>query len=97
MPAMTPKVLEQILGRIEGVERKDHGYAVGEDHHLSFYVGQPGQAMVVSDVIRCHLHEEHVELLTRETHTTVFVACEDIHAVTARPPKEDEQRRAGFS
>ncbi len=94
---MTRDVLMQILSRCDGIKTKSETFDVAEGHHVSFYVGQPGQAMVVTDVDRGTLEAGFVEVRTRETHTTFFLDYDAIHAVASRPPKEEEKRRAGFA
>ena len=45
------------------------------------------------------LYDQHgfLEVVTRETRTTSFLAYDAIHAVSTRPPEEEEKRRAGFA
>jgi hypothetical protein len=97
MPTMTRDVLHEVLAAADGVEANTESFEVGEGYHVTFYVGQPGQAMVVGDVAGGKLQEGFVELMTRETKTTTFLDYDAIHGVATRPPKEEEKRRAGFS
>jgi hypothetical protein len=94
---MTRDVLQTILSRAGGVKYEDGRFDVEKGHHVSIYVGQPGQAMVVSDVAGGKLEEGFVEIITRETRTTSFLAYDAVHAVSTRPPEEEEKRRAGFA
>ncbi len=97
MPTMTRDVLHEVLAAADGVEANAESFEVGEGHHVTFYVGQPGQAMVVGDIAGGKLKEGFVELMTRETKTTTFLDYDAIHGVATRPPKEEEKRRAGFA
>ncbi len=97
MPAMTRDTLASILARADGVTLTDGRFEVGEKHHLSVYVGQPGQAMVMSDIAKGELVEGFLEIVTRETRTKSFLAYDAVHAVSTRPPDEEEKRRAGFA
>jgi len=97
MPAMTRDVLIQVLSAAVGVEQKSDSFEVGEGHHVTFYVGQPGQAMVIGEIASGTLQEGFVEVVVRETHTTTFLDYDAVHAVATRPPKEEEKRRAGFA
>jgi hypothetical protein len=97
MPTMKREVLSEILVAAKGVDTKSGSFEVGEGHHVTFYVGQPGQAMVIGDVAGGKLADGFVELMTRETKTTTYLDYEAIHGVAVRPPKEEEKRRAGFA
>jgi len=97
MPTMTRDVLTQVLSAAVGVDENGGSFEVGEGHHVTFYVGQPGQAMVVADIAGGKLRDGFVELMTRETNTTTFLDYDAIHGVATRPPKEEETRRAGFA
>ncbi len=95
---MTRDVLRKILARAPGVEAKKDHYEIGKEHHLSFYLGEPGRAMVVGEIERIAIDDDDVvEVATRETGTTVYIPYDVIQAVAIKPPKEEEQRRAGFS
>ena len=94
---MKREVIEKILGRMPGIEADKGRYAIDEKHHLSFYLGDPGRAMVVGEIDRVVLDEEFAELTTREKGTTVFVSYDAIEAISIRPPREEGGRRAGFA
>lgn len=97
MRAMERMVLAEILGNAPGVEREGDAFKTASGHRLSFYVGQPGQAMVIGDVVTCQLQDSYLELVTRETGATIYLAYDAIHGLSRRPPDPKEERRAGFS
>jgi len=94
---MTREVLDKILSSAKGVTATEGSFEAGADHHVNFYIGQPGQAMVVNEVAACRLEEEYAVVTTREKRTTLYVEYAAIHAVSVRPPREEASRRAGFS
>ena len=93
---MDKAILRSILGAAEGVTLEDGSYQVSEKHRVTFYVGQPGQAMVISDVASCSLEDHFVTIVSRETGAAVYVEYESIHALSDRPPAVETSRRAGF-
>jgi hypothetical protein len=98
MGAMTRDTLRRILGRAPGVSTTKGRHDIGKEHHLTFYLGEPGRAMVVGEIAYVVLDEEDfVEAGTHETGTTVYIPYDVIHAVAMRPPKEEADRRAGFA
>ncbi|MCA9536915.1 MAG: hypothetical protein KC593_24700 [Myxococcales bacterium] len=97
---MNRSTLENILDRASGVTRGAKNgsvFEVEEGHRVTFYLGRPGQAMEISDLQRCTLHDDYVELASGESETITFVEYEAIHALAAKPPKGDAKRRAGFA
>lgn len=97
MHPMKRDVIERILGKMPGIEAAKERYAVGEDHHLSLYLGDPGRAMIVGEIDRVVLEEEFAEVSTRDAGTIIFVTYDAIQAIAIRPPKENRGRRAGFA
>lgn len=95
---MTRQTLAKILEAAEGIAAADGGrYEVADKHRVTFYIGRPGQAMAVSEVAACALEDDFVRVVTREHGTSLFVEYDAVHAVADRPPKDREERRAGFS
>lgn len=93
---MDKAILRSILGQAQGVTADGSAYEVAEKHRLTFYIGRPGQAMVVSDVASCRLEDHFVAIVSRESGATIYVEYETIHALSDRPPAPDLSRRAGF-
>ena len=93
---MTRDMLDRVLACCPGVEKKDDTCSIGEEHHLTFYVGEPGRAMAIADIEKLVMHEDFVQLTTRETGTTVFVEYQSIAAIANKPPKDTSSRKAGF-
>jgi hypothetical protein len=94
---MTRDVLLKVLGRVDGVKLDGQRFRVKDDHHLHFYLGRPGQAMIIRDIAQGTLDDEFVELVTRESENRFFVEYTALHAVATLPPKKDDHRRAGFA
>jgi hypothetical protein len=94
---MTRDVLMKMLGRVDGVKLDGERFRVKEDHHLHFYLGRPGQAMIIREVASGALDPDFVEIVTRDSETRFFVDYSAVHAVATLPPKKDDHRRAGFA
>jgi len=94
---MERPTLEAMLDAAIGVERDGDSYAVSEDHGLSLYVGQPGQAMEVSEVVSLELHPSFCEATSREHNAVYLLEYSSLHGLCVRPPSGGGRRRAGFA
>ena len=86
-----------MLEAASGVERDGDAYSVAEGYNVSVYIGDPGQAMEVSEVVAIRLQEAFCETTSREHHTVYFVEYSSLHGLCVRPPSGGGGRRAGFS
>lgn len=94
---MERAVLTQILERLDGVTKAANGYDMAEDLRITVFVGPPGDGMSITQVENCRLSEAFLEIRSRESGTVFFIAYEDLHAVSCRPPKSPTGRRTGFA
>jgi hypothetical protein len=94
---MERSTFEAMLDAAEGVERNGTDCTVEEGYGLSFYIGEPGQAMEVSEVAALTLHDGFCEATSREHHAVYFVEYSSLHGLSIRPPSGGGGRRAGFS
>ncbi len=94
---MERATLEAMLETADGVARDGNQYSVEEGYGLSLYVGQPGQAMEVSEVEKVTLDDSFVQAVSREHQTVYFVEYSSLHGLCVRPPSGGGGRRAGFS
>ena len=83
-----------MLLKAPGVERKEDGFAIGEEHRASLYIGAAGQTTSVTEVVRVALYDGFVEVEVRDR-TRHFVPYEPILGLAVRPPREDVPR-TGF-
>lgn len=86
-----------MLEAATGVDTNDDAYSVQDGYSLSFYIGEPGQAMEVSEVSEIRLHDTFCEAASREHHSVYFVEYSSLHGVCIRPPSGGGGRRTGFS
>ena len=86
-----------MLEAADGVERKGDRYSVAEGYGLSVYVGEPGQAMEVSEVDALRLSDGFVEAQSREHHQVYYLEYSSLHGLRVRPPSDGGARRAGFN
>ncbi len=86
-----------MLEAADGVARAGDAYSVAEDYGLSVYIGEPGQAMEVSEITELKLGQAFFEATSREHNATYFVEYSSLHGLCVRPPSGGGGRRAGFS
>ena len=94
---MERATFEAMLEAVEGVARDGNGYSVEDGYSLSIYVGQPGQAMEVSEVENVSLDDEFVQAVSREHHTVYLLEYSSLHGLCVRPPSGGGGRRTGFT
>jgi hypothetical protein len=94
---MTRDLLQSILGRTPSVEETKKAFETKEGHELSFYLGTPGQAIVVGEVKRIVLEAQHVEIGAGDRRT-FYVPYESVIGLSAKTPREaDSPRKTGFA
>ncbi|MEM9189207.1 MAG: hypothetical protein AAGF12_08530 [Myxococcota bacterium] len=93
---MTRDIVRQILTEADGVSGKGDQFSAAEGHRLQFYLGQPGQAMVLRQVTECTLADSFAALKTKEPTGELFIDYEAVHAIGTQQEKEPEARRTGF-
>jgi hypothetical protein len=95
---MERQLLAQILGKAPGLKASKAHYEVSEDHRLSVFLGEPGQAMVLRDVASCELLDHCIALVSREDGAITYLTYDAVHGLSVRPPAAlADQRRAGFA
>jgi hypothetical protein len=94
---MERSTFEAMLESAIGVERDGSEYTVAEGYSLSVYIGKPGQAMEVSEVVGLKLDAAFCEATSREHSAVYYVEYSSLHGLCVRPPAGGGGRRAGFS
>ena len=94
---MERPTFEAMLEAATGVERKGDEYTVENGYSLSVYIGEPGQAMEVSEVATLKLSSAFCEAISREHDTAYFIEYSSLHGLRVRPPSGGGGRRAGFN
>jgi len=94
---MERPTFEAMLEAADGVEQNGNDYSVAEGYSLCVYVGQPGQAMEVSEVGALRLDTAFCEATSREHNSVYFLEDSSVHWLCVRPPAGSGGRRAGFS
>ena len=94
---MERPTFEAMLEAAQGIERNGDEYSVEDGYSLSIYIGDPGQAMEVSEVATLKLDGAFCEATSREHQTAYFVEYSSLHGLCVRPPSGGGGRRAGFS
>ncbi len=93
---MDRSTLARILEEADGITGKESVFEASSGHQLSFYLGQPGQALVLTEILKVHLHQGYVQLDRKPTEGSVFLDYEAVHGLALRPPDEVRGRRPGF-
>jgi len=93
---MERSTLEAMLEAAAGIDRNGDNYIVIEGYRLSVYVGEPGQAMEVSEVLSLRLNDAFCEATSGEHNAVYFVEYRSLHGLSVRPPSGGGARRAGF-
>jgi hypothetical protein len=95
---MERPTFEAMLDAATGVEREGNEYTVTEGYSLSVYIGDPGQAMEVSEVVGLRLDAAFCAATSREHNSVYYVEYSSLHGICVRPPSGvGGGRRAGFS
>lgn len=94
MRAMQRETLELILSRTHGTERTADRFVTREAHELTVYVGRPGSAMALQNVLSITLADAHVEIEVKER-GTFYTAYDAVHALLDGPRKERSGGRSG--
>jgi hypothetical protein len=94
---MERPTFEAMLEAATGVDNEGGAYTVADDYSLSIYIGEPGQAMEVSEVSAIRLRDAFFEATSREHQSVYFIEYSSLHGLCVRPPSGGGGRRAGFS
>lgn len=94
---MERPTLEAMLEAAPGVERDADTYTVADGYSVTVYIGDPGQAMEVSEVAVLRLQAAFCEVTSREHHSAYLLEYSSLHGLCVRPPSGAGGRRAGFS
>ena len=92
---MTRETLLEIARRAHGTEASG-SIKFSEDHEVSFYLGEPGQAMAVRRVSECKLEKDFVEITALDPEAHWYVAYDAVFGLASKPSKDRSNRRAGF-
>jgi hypothetical protein len=94
---MERPTFEAMLEAAAGVERDGDQYSVADGYGLSVFIGEPGQAMEVSEVEALRLSDGFIEARSREHHQIYYLEYSSLHGLRVRPPNDAGGRRAGFN
>jgi len=97
MRPMTRDVLSKLLSSAPGVQQTGDTFEVADGHHLTLYVGRPGQAMVVGEVTHGAFEDGILRVTTRPEGTLYWIELDALHGVALEPPAPERERRTGFS
>jgi hypothetical protein len=72
-------------------------YRSQSGHNIALYLGEPGNAMVISGVQAVTVHDEYLEISAKPA-TTFFVSFEAVHAVSVKQEESpsDSRTNVGF-
>ncbi|MCA9603749.1 MAG: hypothetical protein R3A78_01590 [Polyangiales bacterium] len=93
---MKRETLVDILRRVQGSGSSGDKFEFGEAIEVTFYLGEPGQAMAIRTVAACEALPEYAVARTVDPEAQWYIEYGAVHAVTTRDRKEKAGRRAGF-
>lgn len=88
---MQRETLEAILGRTTGLQRDGARWKAVEEHEVAVYVGRPGSALALQNVLSITLLDTHVEIEAKDR-GAFYTTYEAIHAVLVGPRRERSSR-----
>ena len=91
---MERETLVTILKRAAHEEEAGKRYTPEEEQELNFYLGRPGNAMVVTHVLSVSLFDSHLEVEARDK-GTVYTGYDSVHAVLTAPRSAGKSGRGG--
>jgi hypothetical protein len=91
---MQKETLIKILERAPGLDKDGDCYRTRDGHNIAFYLGEPGNAMVIGGVQRVTLLPEYLEINAKPS-TTLYVTHETIHALAVKQEDDSKVSRAG--
>ena len=94
---MERTIVANVLESVEGIDKTGGQYQVPEGHRLTFHVGEPGSALLVPDIASCSLHEQYIEAWSRNEGEVFYFSYDGLCALSCRPPKNSQVKRAGFA
>jgi hypothetical protein len=94
---MERPTFEAMLEAAIGVEHDGNQYTVADGYTLSVYIGEPGQAMEVTEVVALRLDTAFCAATSREHNSVYYVEYSSLHGLCMRPPSGGGGRRAGFN
>ncbi len=93
---MTRDTLQNILHAAGNLQEKANSFKATAEQRLTFYIGNDGRGLAVSQVEEARLEDAYVLLKTKEA-ASVFADYAAIFAVSVQPPKENAPKKAGFA
>jgi hypothetical protein len=92
---MEPKTLTHVLDRALGIEGSGHEFRVDGDHRLTLFLGEAGEGMEVGDVSSMTLHDDFLEVVTRQE-GTYYLSYAPVQGICVRASKA-KSGRTGFA
>lgn len=94
---MQLKTLKSILESELDLPQENGHYKSQEGQQIAFYIGKPGNAMVINNVLSIVLKNDYMKLETKNQ-TTYCVTYDHVHAVSNKKEKKtsDSRSSVGF-
>jgi hypothetical protein len=93
---MTRETLQAILRAAAGLQEKSNTFRAKPEQRVTFYLGNDGRGLVVSQVEEVRFEDGFVALKTKEV-GQIFADYAALYAVSLQPPKENAPNKAGFA
>jgi hypothetical protein len=93
---MTRETLQAILRAASGVQEKSNTFRAAAELRVTFYLGNDGRGLAVTQIEEVKLEEGYIALRTKDV-AQIFADYGALYAVTLQPPKENAPKKAGFA
>jgi hypothetical protein len=90
---MRKETLVAIVDRAAVFTKENDIYRSQSGHNVALYLGEPGNAMVISGVQRMIFCAEFIEI-NAKPNTTLYVSYEAIHALSTKQEETANESRA---
>ena len=90
---MKKETLLKILERAAGLTKDGGCFRSQNGHNIAFYLGEPGNAMVINGVQTVIVEAEHLEIVAKSS-TTLYVTYEAVHALSVKQEEDSKDSRA---
>jgi hypothetical protein len=94
---MQKETLLTILKKATVFTKDGECYRSQTGHNIALYLGEPGNAMVISGVQAMAVHGDYLEISAKPS-TTLYVSYEAVHAISAKQEESpsDSRTNVGF-
>ncbi|MBN1654998.1 MAG: hypothetical protein JXA30_14610 [Deltaproteobacteria bacterium] len=91
---MERETILTILQSARGCQKDHAGFKVKEGHQIELYLGKPGNAMVIGDVLSIVLRDGYLEISAKND-ALFYVGYDAVHAISDKLNSGSRSSRSG--